>query len=836
MEKETLSKKQLNLSILIENCINFNVLLFNEIKVKHINWEKENIKKIKKDIIKNNKNCLSNLIHYESSLMSNNVIDLVLECYREIEIMFIHVLNGQNLLFIQAAIENGKLFYQLPISLQKDYILYLIFNRYKLGKTKVSIQDEKIIKQYNYEINYLFEYHHFCKLMLIYAYQWSIENKELELTKKICKYREIVKSVAFLNACEKCDKKLIRKYLMDDLVNINIISKLGKTPLDIAILKFNQELIDLFLAQDKLDINYRGLGGNTALMTAVECGNYEAMKSLLDHKNIDINLSNDYGGTALMYATSNAVDNKENVHILVTKPDINLNLKDENEETALLLSIKCKNIKIAKYLINQKQIDINSKNIFGDCPLLLAIEYPNMHPLVDNLLKRNDIEVNIQNKNLSTPLMLAIQNNYKDIVKKLLAHPKINVNLKDSDGETALTISLKHGFFYISRLILQHPKLSCEDKENFYKRLTSPTPTESELLFSSLVEESDFIIASLIKYWFNCKTENEFQLKSWVDNYSEEKTKQLFQNIFHQQYKTSALTNHSLPSNQIKNKNLGVQMTTNTISKNEDSIKNRNKQDIENENIIKNKHKQNTQDTKNKNIIENKDKQDTENENMIKNKNKQDTENENMIKNKDKHDTKNNNNIMNNNQNTTNCNIEYLKYLKSKIQSFIIEQILNTQNTYGYSILMILVSVNDMENIKQILEYPFLNINLQDCYGETALIKAVNNDNSELVKILMESYHPTKNKTFNNQSQNIISSTSSPDTSKNSLTLQLSDLERLENISKDINIIHNQQIKYHIDTSLKDSNGYNAKKIAYIYGNKEIEKLIDDYNQLIINN
>ena len=191
---------------------------------------------------------------------------------------------------------------------------------------------------------------------------------------------------------------------------------------------------------------------------------------------------------------------------------------------------------------------------------------------------------------------------------------------------------------------------------------------------------------------------------------------------------------------------------------------------------------------------------------------------------------------MNNNQNTTNCNIEYLKYLKSKIQSFIIEQILNTQNTYGYSILMILVSVNDMENIKQILEYPFLNINLQDCYGETALIKAVNNDNSELVKILMESYHPTKNKTFNNQSQNIISSTSSPDTSKNSLTLQLSDLERLENISKDINIIHNQQIKYHIDTSLKDSNGYNAKKIAYIYGNKEIEKLIDDYNQLIINN
>ncbi|ORX84066.1 ankyrin, partial [Anaeromyces robustus] len=132
---------------------------------------------------------------------------------------------------------------------------------------------------------------------------------------------------------------------------MNIISKIGRTPLDMAILKFNQDLIDLFLAQDKLDINYRGLCGNTSLMTAVECGNIEAIKN--------------------------------------------------------------------------------------------------------SLLEREDLDVNIQNKNLSTPLMLAIQNNYKDIVKKLLNHPKININLKDSDGETALSVSLKHGFFYLSRLLIQ---------------------------------------------------------------------------------------------------------------------------------------------------------------------------------------------------------------------------------------------------------------------------------------------------------------------------------------------------------------------------------------------
>jgi len=776
MEKETLSKKQLKLSVLIENCINFNVLLFNEVKVKHINLEKENIKKIKEDIIKNNKNCLNNLIHYETSLMSSNVIDLVLECYREIQIIFIRVLNSQNLLFIQAAIENGKLFYQFPISLQRDYILYLIFNRYKQGKTSVSRNEEEIIKRYNFEINYLFEFQHFCKLMLIYAYQWSIENKELSMTKKICHYREIVKSVVFLNACEKGDKKLIRKYLNDNLVNINIISKLGKTPLDMAILKFNQDLVDLFLAQEKLDINYRGLCGNTALMTAVECGNYEAMKSLLEHKNIDINLSNDYGGTALMYATSNAVDNKENVHILVTKPDINLNLKDENEETAFLLSIKCKNIKIAKYLVKQKQIDINSKNIFGDCPLLLAIEYPNMHPLVDDLLCRKDIDVNIQNKNLSTPLMLAIQNNYEDIVKKLLSHPNININLKDSDEETALSISLKHGFFYLSRIILQHPDLQKDEKENFFKCLSSSTLSQ----YNTLPILNKIETASLIKYWFECKSDRDFQLGSWLNNYSEEKTKKIFYDIF----------KHDKPLN------LFTSPPTHEITKYDDNNNNNNNNNI-NSNII--------------NLISKKD-------NIHKN-----------IKTQDDISKFNSNKII--------CSLYHLKTLKLKIQEYIIEKILNTQNSYGYSMLMILVSVNDIENIKKLLKYPFLNINLQDRYGETALIKAVNNDKSDLVELLMNSYHPNKpsNRSFTNDTPSI----SINENSNGTVTLNKEDIMKLENISKEINIIRNGDTsnwKHYIDTSLKDNNGYNAKKIAYIYGNKEIENLIDNYNKLIIGN
>ncbi|KAG4100127.1 ankyrin repeat-containing domain protein [Neocallimastix lanati (nom. inval.)] len=796
MEEGCLSEKQLKLSVLIENCINFNVLLFNEVKVKHINLEKENIKKIKNDIVKNNRNCLNNLIHYESSLMSSNVIDLVLECYREIQIVFIKVLNSHNLLFIQSAIENTKIFYQLPNTIQRDYILNLIYYRYKKGVTTISKEDEKKIKKYNSEINYLFEYYHFCKLMLIYAYQWSVENKELDMAKKICKYKEIVKSVAFLNACEKNDKTLIRKYLNDERVNINIINKVGKTPLDMAILKFNQELIDLFLAQNKLDINYRGLGGNTSLMTAVECGNYEAMESLLNHKNIDINITNDYGGTALMYATSNAVDNKRNVHMLVSKPDINLNLKDENEETALLLSIKYKNIKIADYLVKQKLIDVNTKNIFGDCPLLLAIEYPNMHPLVNTLLQREDIEVNIQNKNLSTPLMLAIQNNYEDIVKKLLAHPKIDINLKDSDGESALTISLKRGYFYLSRLLIQHPKISKTERDHFFSclsSLSSPSTISNSINPSTLPLLSNILgtskTSTLIKYWFDCRSLKDFNLEAWLDNYSEEKTKKVFQSIFKQEqtvYEIASSTKQSTNSMNPLKKNIKVNINENpsTTSNQNHSTKKDHK------NIIKNE--------KNDDIIISKIEQ------------------------------------MTSNLSVRTCTLDQLRNLKLKIKNFIKEETLNTQNSYGFSMLMILVSINDKENLEKILSYPYLNMNLQDRYGETALIKAVSSDNVELVQILL-----TKHQPFQSKSSEASTSIKETDNSKQLLHLDSQIFDTLETISKEINIYRNRkehQIKSFVDTSLKDSSGYNAKKIAYIYDNKEIENLIDTYDQIIINN
>jgi len=421
-----------------------------------------------------------------------------------------------------------------------------------------------------------------------------------------------------------------------------------------------------------------------------------------------------------------------------------------------------------------------------------------MHPLVNTLLQREDIEVNIQNKNLSTPLMLAIQNNYDDIVRKLLAHPKIDINLKDSDGESALTISLKHGYFYLSQLLIQHPKISKTERNHFFSCLSSSSPSiissvsstvANSIKSSTLPLLSKFLgtsnTSTLIKYWFDCQSSKDFNLETWLDHYSEEKTKQVFQSIFKQDqtiYEIVSTTKQINSMNSLK-KNIkkNINENLNTSSNQNHSTKK------DNENIIKNE--------KNDNIVISKTEQ------------------------------------MKSNLSVRTCKLDYLKNLKLKIKNLIKEETLNTQNSYGFSMLMILVGINDKENLEKILNYPYLNMNLQDQYGETALIKAVNNDNAELVKILLTKYQP-----FQLKSSKVSSSIKE---TNDSLCLDSQVFDTLETISKEINIYRNRkehQIKSYIDTSLKDSSGYNAKKIAYIYDNKEIENLIDTYDQTIINN
>ena len=99
--------------------------------------------------------------------------------------------------------------------------------------------------------------------------------------------------------------------------------------------------------------------------------------------------------------------------------------RDEEERTALLAKIKADEIK----LIQQG--------------LFYAVEDNNVDKILSHLDKGADI--NGQNVDLMTPVMLAISDNCKKALQKLLKRKGVNLTLKNKDGQTAMDIAVAYG-------------------------------------------------------------------------------------------------------------------------------------------------------------------------------------------------------------------------------------------------------------------------------------------------------------------------------------------------------------------------------------------------------
>jgi len=102
--------------------------------------------------------------------------------------------------------------------------------------------------------------------------------------------------------------------------------------------------------------------------------------------------------------------------------------------------------------------DPNTFNEFGEAPLCVAA-YKAQGMVVEELLQRENIQVNIKGKHGRTPLYLAAEEGHVYIVKCLLQHPDIDLNSKNAPGgATALMGASRRGHSRIVELLLQHPR------------------------------------------------------------------------------------------------------------------------------------------------------------------------------------------------------------------------------------------------------------------------------------------------------------------------------------------------------------------------------------------
>ena len=150
-------------------------------------------------------------------------------------------------------------------------------------------------------------------------------------------------------------------------------------------------------------------------------------------------LSHHFLGGAQMSLLHHLVrhDIKSVVIALLELPETEINLKDSNDDTPLIVAIKYRRKSLSRRFLKIDEVDVNLKDAGGRTALIHALLKED-DELVLLLLGRDDIDVTSKDYVGYTALNHAITRVRQGTVQHLLAHDDIRVSAKDAQEETTL--------------------------------------------------------------------------------------------------------------------------------------------------------------------------------------------------------------------------------------------------------------------------------------------------------------------------------------------------------------------------------------------------------------
>ena len=92
-------------------------------------------------------------------------------------------------------------------------------------------------------------------------------------------------------------------------------------------------------------------------------------------------------------------------------------------------------------------VDVNSKLANGMTPLMMAVKRSKFNDaqMVRALLTSPDLDVNMQDNQGFTALMMAVEDNKNEAVDALLADSRVDVNISNNEGLVALSLAKSMG-------------------------------------------------------------------------------------------------------------------------------------------------------------------------------------------------------------------------------------------------------------------------------------------------------------------------------------------------------------------------------------------------------
>ena len=242
----------------------------------------------------------------------------------------------------------------------------------------------------------------------------------------------------------------------------------GNTALMLAIINNSNSGICEFIMQQGVDLTAQNNRKQTALTLSIEylkkknkkTGNYreDLIQKIIDNlpdKEKNLNIQDENGNTALMLSLMYMNDNYTLVKSLLDS-GANVNLQNNNGQTALHLAAANENrAQCLDLLLEDQNADLSIQDIDGDTPLMyrvkplgtkmfssnLEYELPRSSGVfLDKMLQKiqttNPKIFNIQNNEGKTALLIAVQN--YAIMSKLIKVYHVDTSLKDKTGKSVL--------------------------------------------------------------------------------------------------------------------------------------------------------------------------------------------------------------------------------------------------------------------------------------------------------------------------------------------------------------------------------------------------------------
>lgn len=259
--------------------------------------------------------------------------------------------------------------------------------------------------------------------------EWTVLTKNRRSKQK--KIRDLIQarltSISIHEAASKGNLASVRALLKEG-VDVNVRSKAGDTPLELALSQNRKDIVELLIEN----------GADVSLHTAARLGLLEKLKELIQ-EGTDINMVDPSGLTALHYAARQG--HTEIVEFLLEN-NANVDAKNKAGQTPIDI-VEARNRKEIVELLIKNGATVSSIHIVAGVGNLARLR----------AFLENGVDINAADNMDRTPLHYAAQSGQRDMAEFLITHGA-DMNAKDAWGRTPLHWAVVSGYEDLVELLV----------------------------------------------------------------------------------------------------------------------------------------------------------------------------------------------------------------------------------------------------------------------------------------------------------------------------------------------------------------------------------------------